>query len=259
MSEVVAAAQKEIDNMELPAGFSIDLAGTYEDQQESFGDLSMLMILIILLVYVVMAAQFESLKYPFLIMLSIPFALSGIIIALVATGGTLNMMSMLGGIMLIGIVVKNGIVLIDYISLNRERGMSIRRAVINGGESRLRPVIMTTLTTILGMIPMAIFNISLGLLCGSLLDVKQVGGICGALLTNLSAWLSGVWFDLELVGGVFEKIANVLPFMHAAEMEKASFQGKFEVAAGHLINVGIYSIVITTFAVFCFLEQRKRR
>ena len=156
MSEVVAAAQKEIDNMELPAGFSIDLAGTYEDQQESFGDLSMLMILIILLVYVVMAAQFESLKYPFLIMLSIPFALSGIIIALVATGGTLNMMSMLGGIMLIGIVVKNGIVLIDYISLNRERGMSIRRAVINGGESRLRPVIMTTLTTILGMIPMAI-------------------------------------------------------------------------------------------------------
>ena len=112
---------------------------------------------------------------------------------------------------------------------------------------------------IIGIIPMAIFNISLGLLCGSLLDVKQVGGICGALLTNLSAWLSGVWFDLELVGGVFEKIANVLPFVHAAEMEKALFQGKFEVAAGHLINVGIYSIVITTFAVFCFLEQRKRQ
>lgn len=156
MSEVVAEATKVIDNMDMPAGFSIDLAGSYEDQQESFGDLSMLMVLIILLVYVVMAAQFESLKYPFLIMLSIPFALSGIIIALAATGGTLNMMSMLGGIMLIGIVVKNGIVLIDYISLNRERGMSIRRAVINGGESRLRPVIMTTLTTILGMIPMAV-------------------------------------------------------------------------------------------------------
>lgn len=112
---------------------------------------------------------------------------------------------------------------------------------------------------IIGIIPMAIFNISLGLLCGSLLDVKQVGGICGALLTNLSAWLSGVWFDLELVGGAFEKIANVLPFVHAAEMEKALFQGKLEVAAGHLLNVGLYSIVITTFAVFCFLEQRKRR
>ena len=112
---------------------------------------------------------------------------------------------------------------------------------------------------IIGIVPMAVFNIALGLLFGSILGVKQVGGICGALLTNLSAWLSGVWFDLELVGGAFEKIANVLPFMHAAEMEKALFQGKFEVAAGHLINVGIYSIVITTFAVFCFLEQRKRR
>ena len=156
MNEVVAAAQKEIDLMDMPAGFNIELAGSYEDQQDSFRDWSMLMVLIILLVYVVMAAQFESLKYPFLIMLSIPFALSGIIIALAATGGTLNMMSMMGGIMLIGIVVKNGIVLIDYISLNRERGMSIRRAVILGGESRLRPVIMTTLTTILGMMPMAI-------------------------------------------------------------------------------------------------------
>ena len=112
---------------------------------------------------------------------------------------------------------------------------------------------------IIGIIPMAIFNISLGLLCGSLLDVKQVGGICGALLTNLSAWLSGVWFDLELVGGAFEKIANVLPFVHAAEMEKALFQGKFEEVAGHLLNIGLYSIVITTFAVFCFLEQRKRQ
>ena len=156
MSEVVAAANKEIEKMDMPSGFTIELSGSYEDQQDSFSDLSMLMVLIIMLVYVVMAAQFESLKYPFLIMLSIPFALSGVIIALAASGSTLNMMSMLGGIMLIGIVVKNGIVLIDYISLNRERGMSIRRAVVLGGESRLRPVIMTTLTTILGMVPMAL-------------------------------------------------------------------------------------------------------
>ncbi len=156
MSEVVAAANKEIEKMDMPSGFTIELSGSYEDQQDSFSDLSMLMVLIIMLVYVVMAAQFESLKYPFLIMLSIPFALSGVIIALAASGSTLNMMSMLGGIMLIGIVVKNGIVLIDYISLNRERGMSIRRAVVSGGESRLRPVIMTTLTTILAMMPMAL-------------------------------------------------------------------------------------------------------
>ncbi len=156
MSDVVAATDKIIDEMEMPSGFSIDLSGSYEDQQDSFNDLSMLMVLIILLVYVVMAAQFESLKYPFLIMLSIPFALSGVIIALAATGGTLNVMSMLGAIMLVGIVVKNGIVLIDYISLNRERGLGIRQSVILGGESRLRPVIMTTLTTILGMVPMAL-------------------------------------------------------------------------------------------------------
>ena len=112
---------------------------------------------------------------------------------------------------------------------------------------------------IVGIIPMAIFNISLGLLCGSLLDVKQVGGICGALLTNLSAWLSGVWFDLELAGGVFEKIANALPFVHAVEMEKALFQGNFEVAVEHFLSVGLYSIVITVVAVFCFLGQRKRQ
>lgn len=148
MSEVVEKAAVEIDKIEMPAGFNIELSGTYEDQQDSFNDLFTLLILIIILVYIVMAAQFESLKYPFLIMFSIPFALSGVFIALSVTGNTLNMMSMIGIIMLIGIVVKNGIVLIDYISLNRERGMSIRRAVVHGGESRLRPVLMTTLTTI---------------------------------------------------------------------------------------------------------------
>ena len=87
---------------------------------------------------------------------------------------------------------------------------------------------------ILGIIPMAVFNIALGLLCGSILGVKQVGGICGALLTNLSAWFSGVWFDLNLVGGVFKKIAYALPFVHAAEVEKAIFRGDFEAAAGHI-------------------------
>ena len=90
------------------------------------------------------------------------------------------------------------------------------------------------LYAILGIIPMAIFNIALGLLCGSLLGVKQVGGICGALLTNLSAWLSGVWFDLELVGGFFEKLADALPFIHAAEMEKALCAGDFALAASHV-------------------------
>ena len=112
---------------------------------------------------------------------------------------------------------------------------------------------------VIGIIPMAIFNIALGLLCGSVLGVKQVGGICGALLTNLSAWLSGVWFDLELVGGIFEKIANVLPFVHAAELEKALFSGNFEAAASHILPVVIYSAVVTVAAIICFLGQMRRQ
>ena len=118
---------------------------------------------------------------------------------------------------------------------------------------------VNVLYAIMGMIPMAIFNIALGLLCGSLLGVKQVGGICGALLTNLSAWLSGVWFDLNLVGGIFEKIAKVLPFMHAVEMEKALFNGDFEAAASHIWPVLLYAIITTVIAVFCFLRQMKKQ
>lgn len=112
---------------------------------------------------------------------------------------------------------------------------------------------------IIGIIPMAVFNIALGLLCGSVLGVKQVGGICGALLTNLSAWLSGVWFDLKLIGGAFEKLANALPFVHAAEMEKALFNGNFEIAASHILPIFLYSVLITVVAVFCFLGQMKKQ
>ena len=112
---------------------------------------------------------------------------------------------------------------------------------------------------VVGMIPMAVFNISLGLLCGSVLGVKQVGGICGALLTNLSAWLSGVWFDLKLVGGFFEKIANALPFVHAVEMEKALFRGDFELAGEHILPIFLYSLGATAVAVFCFLRQMKKQ
>ena len=112
---------------------------------------------------------------------------------------------------------------------------------------------------ILGILPMAVFNIALGLLCGSVLGVKQVGGLCGALLTNLSAYLSGVWFDLKLVGGFFEKFANALPFVHAAEMEKALFCGDFALAATHILPVLLYSVLVTVVAVFCFLSQMKKQ
>ena len=115
------------------------------------------------------------------------------------------------------------------------------------------------LYAIIGIIPMAVFYISLGLLCGSVLNVKQVGGICGALLTNLSAWLSGVWFDLELVGGVFAKIANIFPFVHAVEMEKALFSGNLGDALPHLLPVVVYSAGTTVVAVFMFLRQMKKQ
>ena len=111
---------------------------------------------------------------------------------------------------------------------------------------------------VIGILPMAVFNIALGLLCGSLLGVKQVGGICGALLTNLSAWLSGVWFDLNLVGGVFKKIAELLPFYHAVELEKALFAGTFDGVLSHLLPVAVYSIVTAAAAVSCFLGQMKK-
>lgn len=156
LGDVVTAGKKEINQMDIPQGISISVAGSFEDQQESFTDLATLALLIIILVFIVMAAQFESLTYPFIIMFSIPFAFSGVIMALFTTGSTLSVMSMLGGIMLIGIVVKNGIVLIDYITLCRERGMSVISSVVTSGKSRLRPVLMTTATTILGMVPMAI-------------------------------------------------------------------------------------------------------
>ena len=115
------------------------------------------------------------------------------------------------------------------------------------------------LYAVIGMIPMAVFHIGLGVLCGSVLGVKQVGGLCGALLTNLSAWLSGVWFDLKLVGGEFQKLANALPFVHAVEMERALCAGDFPLALPHLGPILLYGAAITAAAVFCFLTQMKKQ
>ena len=156
LGNVVNAGNAIIDKMDIPSDVTIQVAGSYEDQQDSFRDLGTLAILIVVLVFIVMAAQFESLTYPFIIMFSLPFAFSGVLMALFFTKSTLSVMSLLGAIMLIGIVVKNGIVLIDYITLCRERGLAVLNSVVTAGKSRLRPVLMTTATTVLGMIPMAI-------------------------------------------------------------------------------------------------------
>ena len=156
LSELVAQVQKTLVAHPVPsAGVSYKITGAYESQQETFGDLTTLMLLIVMLVFIVMAAQFESLVDPFVIMFSVPFAFSGVFFGLLVTQIPLDTMSFIGMIMLIGIVVKNGIVLIDYIRLCRERGMGISLAVTTSGRSRLRPVLMTTMTTVLGMVPMA--------------------------------------------------------------------------------------------------------
>ena len=184
LGDVAAAGNAIIDDMEIPAGISIQISGSFEDQQDSFADLGVLGVLIIILVFIVMAAQFESLSYPFIIMFSIPFAFSGILMALFFTGTTLNVMSMLGGIMLIGIVVKNGIVLIDYTMLCRERGMSALHSAVVAGRSRLRPVLMTTLTTILGMVPMAISS-GEGSEMWRPLGVSVIGGLAVSTILTL--------------------------------------------------------------------------
>ena len=153
---VTQIEEKVLPQLDVPQGVVIRMAGSYEDQQETFAKIGLLGAMIVLLVFIVMASQFESFIKPFVIMFTIPFALSGVIIALYITGRSLDMIGALGLVMLIGIVVKNGIVLIDYIDLMRERGMALNDAIVTAGRSRVRPILMTAFTTILGMVPMAI-------------------------------------------------------------------------------------------------------
>ena len=156
LGDVAAEAQRLIDDYPLPDGVDLELGGTVEDQGDAFSDLGMLFVLIILLVYIVMATQFESLKFPFIIMFTIPFACTGVFLALWMTSTPLSLIALIGAIMLVGIVTKNGIVMVDYMNLLIERGAEVSEAVVAGGKSRLRPVLMTSFTTILGMLPLAI-------------------------------------------------------------------------------------------------------
>ena len=157
LSEVIAEARRVMEEeVDMPASFTWQFGGTFEDQQDTFADMIMLLVLIVILVFIIMAAQFESLTYPFVIMFSIPFAFTGVMVGLFVTNTALGVMALLGVLMLIGIVVNNGIVLIDYIMLCRERGQGVLNAIVTSGRSRLRPILMTTLTTVIGMIPMAV-------------------------------------------------------------------------------------------------------
>ena len=156
LTDIQKDVQKAIDETPKPAGIIVQISGAIEEQMEAFMDLALLIVVSLILVYLVMASQFESLKMPFIIMFSIPFAFSGVAIALFLTKTTLSVISGIGAVLLIGIVVKNAIVLVDFINLMRERGNELYKAIAISGRSRLRPVLMTSATTILAMVPLSI-------------------------------------------------------------------------------------------------------
>ncbi|NLE67463.1 MAG: efflux RND transporter permease subunit [Lentisphaerae bacterium] len=183
--EVVADLRKAIGaRVALPSGVGINFGGSAEDQAETFADMKLMLALGILLVYMVMASQFESLVDPFLILFSIPFAFTGVAVSLVLLGLTVNIMSFIGMIMLVGVVVNNAIVLIDYINLLRARGQLIAEAIVNGGRSRLRPVMMTTLTSVAGMAPM-VFGRGEGAAMWRPMGATIAGGLLFAMLITL--------------------------------------------------------------------------
>lgn len=156
LGDVVTEVNRLLAGYPTPDGVDLEVGGTVEDQGDAFTDLMTLFVLIVILVYIVMATQFESLKFPFIIMFTIPFAFTGVFLALWMTSTPLSLIALIGAIMLVGIVTKNGIVMVDYMNLLIERGSGVFDAVIAGGKSRLRPVLMTSFTTVLGMLPLAI-------------------------------------------------------------------------------------------------------
>ena len=156
LGELASKIKADINSLDVPPEIFINVGGAYEDQMEGFLDILLLLVLSLVLVFIVMASQFESFAMPFVIMFSIPFAFTGVIFALFITGTTLSLIAALGAVLLVGIVVKNGIVLVDYINLMRDRGYDLYEAIAISGHSRLRPVLMTAFTTILGMLPLAL-------------------------------------------------------------------------------------------------------
>ena len=180
LGSIIGDLEVELAKINRPDGYEFEFGGEWQDQQEAFRELLFAAILALILVYMVMAAQFESLRDPFIILFSIPLAAIGVVTMLVATGTTFNMQGFLGVIVLLGIVVNNAIVLIDYTNqLRRDHGYGIRKAVITAGERRLRPILMTTVTTVLGLSPMA-----LGIGEGSELQVPMARVVIGGLMTS---------------------------------------------------------------------------
>ena len=176
--------QKAINETQVPSGVMVQISGAIKEQMDAFMDIAILMVVSLILVYLIMASQFESLKMPFIIMFSIPFAFSGVAIALFITKISLSVISGIGAVLLIGIVVKNAIVLVDFINLMRERGNELYEAIALSGRSRLRPVLMTSATTILGMLPLAMSS-GTGSELWSPMGVAVIGGLIFSTMVTL--------------------------------------------------------------------------
>jgi len=184
LSDVVQEINKILAETEYPQGITVVIGGNAEEQAESFADMGLLLFLIIVLVYIVLATQFESMRMPFIILLSLPFAFTGVFLALFITGTALGLIGLIGAIMLVGIVVKNGVVMVDFTNLLHERGLSINQAVINAGKSRLRPVLMTSLTTVFGMSPLAL-GLGEGSEIWQPMGVSIIGGLTFSTMITL--------------------------------------------------------------------------
>jgi HAE1 family hydrophobic/amphiphilic exporter-1 len=176
MGGLARSMQQVLNETDIPEEMNVEVGGAYEDQMEGFKALGLLLVVSLILVYIVMASQFESMKMPLIIMFSIPFAFTGVFLGLFITDTVLSVIAGLGAIMLIGIVVKNAVVLVDYINLMRDRGYDLDEAIVISGKARLRPVLMTAFTTILGMLPLAL-GIGEGSEIWSPMGVAVIGGL----------------------------------------------------------------------------------
>jgi len=208
--------QQKLNELHLPEGYSIKMGGEQEQMMESFSDMLLVFVLAVILVYMVMAAQFESLKHPFVIMFTVPLALIGVVLALLLTGHTINIISLIGVIMLAGIVVNNAIVLIDFINQLRESGMSRNEAIITAGPARLRPILMTTLTTVLGLVPLSL-GIGEGGELGAPMAVSVIGGLTFSTLLTLIV--------IPVVYTIFEDWGDILARYRKRRQKPAGAQG----------------------------------
>ncbi len=201
LNSVVSDIQDKIDMLVKPPNFFVDIAGAYKDMQESFRDLALALLLAIVLIYIIMASQFESFSAPFIIMFAVPTIIFGVMFFLFLTGTTFNVVSFMGVLMLSGIVVNNAIVYVDYANILRARGLTLHEALIEAGKKRLRPILMTTFTTILALVPM-----SLGIGEGSELSAPLARSVIGGLSSSFVFTL----IFIPVVYSLFESLRNRL-------------------------------------------------